>query len=233
MNLSEIKFKLKKIKPLDEIYQALIGKPKLKRICEQKRQALQAHSEETFAFFEKVLSGNNIKYFLNFGSLLGIIRDGKVMDYDLDIDYGIFISRDEDWDKLEKVLTENGAKKERQFMLDDHITDQTYEYMGVSVDFFGHYTDGNYSYEYTYVIKHDCSYSSENEMSAILLKMYNFVGIKKMKFGDTVVSVPDEPEKYLASIYTENWRIPDPNWISENGPAWNELPDKRGFKQKF
>ena len=56
--------------------------------------------------------------------------------------------------------------------------------------------------------------------------MYKFDSVKTMKINDMIVHVPNEPEKYLASIYTENWRVPDPNWKSELGPSWNELQNK-------
>ena len=70
------------------------------------------------------------------------------------------------------------------------------------------------------------NYDMDNKYHVTHLKMFKFEKIDKYPFGEIEVSVPHEPEAYLASVYTENWRIPDPNWVSEKGPAWNEIENK-------
>lgn len=51
-----------------------------------------------------ILDSNNINYFMISGSLLGLLRNNKIIPYDNDIDIGIMIT---DYDKL--------------FYLSDHI----------------------------------------------------------------------------------------------------------------
>ena len=65
--------------------------------------------------------------------------------------------------------------------------------------------------------------------------MYKFPGITKRKITnrDIDISVPVDAEKYLASIYREDWMIPNPNWISAEGPAWNELDNVIGHGEFF
>jgi phosphorylcholine metabolism protein LicD len=48
----------------------------------------------------EIFENHKLHYWFDFGGLLGIIRDGKLISYDHDIDYGIFL---EDFSILEKT----------------------------------------------------------------------------------------------------------------------------------
>lgn len=51
----------------------------------------------------KLLERNNINYFINDGTLIGIIRDKKLIKWDMDIDIAIF---EKDIKKMDKILKE-------------------------------------------------------------------------------------------------------------------------------
>ena len=58
---------------------------------------------EQLLWITRILQTNNIGYWVDQGTLLGLIRDGKLIGHDKDIDFSIL---DEDLYKLEKVISE-------------------------------------------------------------------------------------------------------------------------------
>lgn len=58
------------------------------------------HLKEMLFTFDKLAKQFNVKYFLDFGTLLGCVRDNKIIPYDTDIDISMFF---DDHDKLEQM----------------------------------------------------------------------------------------------------------------------------------
>lgn len=222
MTLYELKMHIKRVPLVKGIYDRLTAK-RQNAVLQAQRTALQTEGTSMTRAIEEALSQENVEFFIHFGSLLGLIRAGKFMDFDSDVDYGIFINDNFTWQDLERVLEERGFVKEKQFLFHGKVTEQSYKLGALSVDFFGCERDDEHTYVNVYFRKQGHIYHSSLEHHVSRLKMYPFAGVKELEVAGTTYHVPDEPEKLLASIYTENWRIPDPNWVAERGPSWNEL----------
>jgi len=52
---------------------------------------------------KQVLDTNGIRYWLDFGALLGAVRDGRIIEWDDDIDLGM---ADDDWEKIVSTIPE-------------------------------------------------------------------------------------------------------------------------------
>ena len=84
--------------------------------------------------FNSIMDEANIKYWVDFGTLLGIYRDGKFIDHDFDIDLGMYAK---DYNKdIEALLVKNGFKKIREFYAFGKLSEQTWNWNGVLVDLF-------------------------------------------------------------------------------------------------
>ncbi|MCQ5386536.1 hypothetical protein NO348_17070 [Hungatella hathewayi] len=223
MNSKELKRKIKSIPLIGNTYNFFYGDRKAKRIVEQRKKSLQKEGFSIIRSIENALYNCSVQYFMDYGSLLGMIRDGKFMSYDSDIDYGIYVSDSFTWYDLENKLKIAGFKKIRYYTYKGNITEQTYLKNGITVDFFMHFDEQNYSKSYVHFAPKGYHYKNLDMKSIAELRAYKFDGIQKLTISGLTFTAPIEPERYLASIYTENWRYPDPNWISENGPAWNVL----------
>ncbi|MDY6063075.1 MAG: hypothetical protein SPI53_04740 [Erysipelotrichaceae bacterium] len=223
MNIKKIKYRLKNISFIGKTYEKFIGSKKVKKIENERRKSLKNDGLKNIAIIESALSESGVRFFLDFGSLLGIIRDRKFMEWDSDIDYAVYINDEFTWDKLEEILKGCGMKKLKQFRYNDEITEQTYINGKLTIDFFNHTEDEKNSYTYVYFNKKGIKYKNDNEYSVSKLCMYKVKGIKIININETDIHIPDEPEKYLASIYTDGWKIPNPNWVAEKGPSWNEI----------
>lgn len=220
----KLKMYIKKL-PIIGNFILFIKNIKLKREEKDKMKALKdsgvSAANKLFDIFEK----NNIDAFLDFGSLLGIIRNKKFMEYDDDIDYGIIVNKDFSWENIEQVLEKNNIYKVRQFKYNNMITEQTYKYENLTVDLFACFPENENLISYFYYRENGIIYNSKYEYNVASLRLYKFEETEIINIDNLKCRIPKNAEKYLASIYSENWKIPDSNWNHKNGPAWNNEKD--------
>lgn len=213
MGIYEVKMHIKRLKIVKKILH-------FKRIIKEKEneEELKKHGLELMGDVEKALKNYGIVYFVDFGTLLGIIREHNFISWDLDIDYGIMISSDFDWNLFEAHMNESGFLKIRQFKYAEKIREQTYKKGTVSIDFLAHNNDKKNSYVFGFFRKEGFIYHSSNEFHVRVGKFAKIVQTKKVIFLGIEVTVPENAEEYLESIYSANWRIPDPDWSEETNP---------------
>ncbi len=218
MKLYHIKMLLKRSKLIMSIYDKLFVNKKAAEKVLTKRNALQAYGLDTLQAVEHALANTNARFFLEYGSLLGMIRDGHFISHDDDIDFAVFIDDAFSWQDLEDALTKHGMKKLKQFTFRGQCTEQTYQVGDLTVDFFQHIDEDDYSYSYVYYRKDGYLYNSPYEHHAQKVMAYQFPGLRVMNIDGVEFHVPENAEAYLESIYGAGWRVPDPNWATEDGP---------------
>lgn len=174
---------------------------------------------------ERIMEKTPAFYFVDAGTLLGLVRDGKLISWDLDIDFGIFANEKYSWLDLERTLGEAGFELIHQFKFRERIAEQTYQRKNVSIDFFGHYSDDNNSYFSSFYIKQGFAYKDDTQRHVRLFTNVKISGTQKYKIGNDYVHVPVEYEEYLSEHYGQNWRIPNPNWVSDSDPDCTLLGD--------
>jgi tetratricopeptide (TPR) repeat protein len=141
--------------------------------------------------FSEVMENHGIQYFLMGGTLLGLIRDNKLLPWDKDLDFGCFseeATASNLWDIFMKspFFLPMGTTDERLIKL-RHIT-------GVTVDIFVNHRDGNSMW-------HGGQFVSWCD-KPFKLSTVDFEGM--------TLYIPDNPEEYLENHYGESWRKPDP-----------------------
>lgn len=190
-------------------------------IDKKKNKGLQKKGYEYLGKIDEILSRNGIKYFLTYGSLLGIVREGKFMDYDNDIDLGIIANEKFSWEKLEKSMQEIGMVKKHQFLLNNKITEQTYIASSLSVDFFLYENKNDKSISYVYYHKKGEEYK-KNQFSVAVNITSLISNVKRLSVQEIVTSVPENAELFLQEIYGEDWRIPIKGWEKERDVVLKE-----------
>ena len=55
----------------------------------------------------RIFADNKFKYFIDFGTLLGFIRDGEFIEQDMDIDFGLIVEDLSEISRLKNILKSN------------------------------------------------------------------------------------------------------------------------------
>lgn len=211
---------LRKLTPLYEWY--------IKRRSRKSCERLQKNGYDISTRINEILEKSNISYFFTYGTLLGLIRDNGFIKHDNDLDIGILKTDDFSWDELSSLLSKSGLAKLHEFGIDGKVTEQTYTYKGTGIDFFLYEYEGDKMISYVYFKKEDFEYKNDYERSVSKMISSQITDFKYVVNNGVRFRIPENAEEYLQDIYSETWRIPNPNWVSENGPAWNELKGMYG-----
>lgn len=145
------------------------------------------------------LDANNIKAFPDGGSLLGLYRDGKLMDYDKDTDIGIIVNNNQEVLNIIKLLSanENFICSKIEY-LDLHknilnISVSNKQIDGIT-DIFFYYKKANFIYV------------GINTNTSNIYWKYSAFDLRKIKFNNHEYYIPDNTERFLTELFGETWR---------------------------
>lgn len=167
-----------------------------------------------------VLEENEIDYWIEYGTLLGAIREKKIIEHDYDIDIGVLESKI-DKVKLEKVLKKSGFKKISEISLNGKVTENKYKYkkLKIGIDFYFFYDEENKIKGYYYGNLQNLTYTETlkklNGLVAYecIFKKFN---IGRYEIYGKEIKIPQNYNEHLIEYYGENYMIPDKEWLQEN-----------------
>lgn len=203
------------------------------RKMQKRRNEISKYGLSVIKEIDQYINASGIECFVDSGTLLGTVRERKLLSWDYDIDFGIFLTKKHGWDYFETCMTQIGYKKVKQFIYNNDITEQTYKKADILVDFFNHYSDENHSYYYAYIWKQGFLYANLNYMHALRYKTVKITGLKMAKLDSISVHIPKEAEQYLSALYGEDWRIPNPDWKEDGLLPTCEFLEGFGICEKF
>ena len=119
--------KIKAISIIGDNYDRLIGRKKIERKMKHQQEEIQKNGVRYLNLVENTLNKSGGLYYAYAGTLLGIVRDKRLIKWDLDIDFAVVITDDFSWDDLQNVMSKSGFKKIREFVFEGFITEQTYK----------------------------------------------------------------------------------------------------------
>jgi len=200
-----------------------------------------------------------VKYYLDFGTLLGAVRDNKLLEWDDDID--ISLIDESDYHKIPTILDE--IKIDYGYHTDIHTFKKSMNLYANSAD---RYVEPR-ELEFTNIDEYHVAkirdrrvYDPKNSnivLDIFFTKKYqNHIywymfgkvyrvpeklldaGFKKIDFYGISPTIPIDYDNYLKSIFGDGWRSPDKNWIEDNSPAMLDIyrgwvkEDRRLFHKK-
>lgn len=157
------------------------------------------------------MAGQGLEVFANSGTLLGIVREGRLLDYDNDIDLGVLLSaRDEvgaaqEWVALCDRLISQGVGVERSTW--SGVTLKLNKIGPFGVDLFPAWIDAD---EGVFVYPHTFGTLTRDQL--LPFAPNTATGLK----------IPADAEAMLASNYGDSWRVPNEGWTF----GWKEANAK-------
>ncbi|MBQ3506358.1 MAG: hypothetical protein IJA89_06285 [Clostridia bacterium] len=141
------------------------------------------------------------------GTLLGIVRENKFIDYDNDMDYGIVIDSEKDWDVLYKTLTASKFKFSHYFEHEGKINEMAFRYKGVHVDFFGVYVEDNVARFSSFYIAPGVKYLKD-QGSTLVVEFDYKAGSFEKNVKDSIFMIPNCYNEILIANYGDNYMTP-------------------------
>jgi len=204
--------------------------------------------EEQFEWLKHILKENNIKYWADFGTLLGLIRDKKLIKNDGDIDLGLWEDQIDLLEQIKQNIIEKGYVLKKSI-----YKGYIYQYSFKSIN-----KDLRHIDFHIFRKKGDIAWSLQKGVKknkSFLFKIYNKILGRLMSDNENInvdkvpykwnfdlvtwiidkeyfeeliyldnfeIYIPKEYDKYL-TLHYGNWRVP--------AKGWNYLEDDGALKQ--
>lgn len=198
-------------------------------------KTLQLNGIEVLGKFHQAMTAINCEYWLAFGTLLGAIRDKKLISFDTDIDVGVLSNSD--FEKIDIAMQKYGFEKVRKIEIftkgncNERGFELTYTQKGVLIDIF--VFDKIFGTNQIYT--HTCLWDNTHfrYLSTVLRATMPFEGTVMYTFQNIVVCIPKNYKEYLQSYYGVNYETPDPYWEPTMSDSVEVVSDAIGVLDEY
>ncbi len=177
----------------------------------------------------RLLSEKNITCFADFGTLLGIVREKKLLGHDKDVDLGIVNVEQNQIHNITTFLERKGYQLWREFYLEDRIVEQSWHIDDIKVDLNYYQIEKNNYRTWLFYKDPDKKYK-KGYYSTITMCYTGITGFEKIKLGKADITIPKNPTNLLEQKYGKGWKTPDKGWIYWKNPAAVPVKELGHFK---
>jgi phosphorylcholine metabolism protein LicD len=209
------------------LYNPTVGKYKAYR----RNRIFQKNGLEALYAIDDAFNEMKIPFWLEFGTLLGAVREKGFIEHDLDIDLACFF--DDYREENEKIFNRHGLFKVREFLIDDGRfgREETYRYQGVDIDIFYFHRRGDEMYCHLFMPKPGFGWGQTvRDRGDFLVRelSYPYADFTMLRFYDREFRVPANIFEHLSASYGENFMIKDPNYSNTIATNVRILENKFG-----
>lgn len=184
---------------------------------QQKRETLQKNGIALIHLVQDLLTDEFFHF--DMGTLLGIVREGRLLGHDVDVDIALHIKQRDEIDRIREILKSKGCQINSSFSVDGIGTvEDSFYVMGIKFDMAYYFEKPDKDVTYL-MYKDPNNPPKENLFNVVELECSPIRELTQIEFGGKMINVPKDSEKYLAERYGANWRIPDKNYIYWRGPS--------------
>jgi len=181
----------------------------------RRNRVFQAEALVALHALQSVYHEIGAPYWLEFGTMLGAVREKGFISHDLDIDIGMFA--DDYRVEHEKIFEKYGFRRTCTYVVDegDFAREETYYHGGVGVDIFYFHLRTQEIYCHTFApIDGKSEEKTIEELGGLKVRelRYPYAGFETIDFMGMPFTIPANIDEHLKESYGENWRIKDPNY---------------------
>lgn len=185
----------------------------------KKQNHMLNHAEDLLKNLDNSLKKLKVSYWLDCGTLLGLIRENGFISHDIDIDIGILL--DDFTPSIEAELQNNGFKLVYKYeLIDSEIKglEHTYEYKGINLDIFFYRLSEKKKCCHYFITEEGKSRDfTINKYGGLLVAQMcvPHSGVKSIKFLKRSFKIPVDYRGHLRAIYGDNYMTPNPKWKAD------------------
>lgn len=181
-SIRDLKIVKKAVSIVDSIYRKIYSKDILRELS---------------MFFDE----NDIHWFIDYGTLLGVFRDNKLIKDDLDIDFGVKADDKTDPNEISRMLTQKGFYHRKNKFYRGKIRQQIFFKKRVKIDI-------GYYYKYSDMYESYLFYRKINEsfnQYLVAVKTIKDLDTKYITWKEINLCIPKLTNKYLYLKYGNSW----------------------------
>ena len=196
---------------------------------EKKRVAIQTFGLALIEYVQNVLDKHEICSFADFGTMLGLVREGKLLSHDLDVDIGVILNSPDDIQRVHIALERHGFKLWRQYAIGSRVVEESYLLNDLKVDLNFYQIDDNSSKTWLFYKKPGFKYKQTTQRHVVEMTYSPIKEMQKISIHGYNIVIPKNAEQLLVEKYGETWRTPDKGWIYWQSPAATPLDRIESF----
>ena len=215
-----VKFKeyLKTAKHTKRLYYSFVGLISSYR-TKQKQRYMHNYGYRTIYQLQDIFEKSGVMFFFDMGTLLGIVRDGRILSHDLDIDIAVYVSNEEEKISFVEHLIMNGCKHRYSYSIDSiGIVEDSFILNKIKFDICYYYQGSGYDVCYLMFCLPNVDYAPGYQ-SVVKLSCTPIHDTVKIRFHEGNITIPSRAEKYLSERYGSEWTIPNKDYIYWKGPS--------------
>ena len=205
-----IKLFLDRIKILPLIYNSRFLKNKNNSI----RHTFLNNGPKVFDIVIKEISKNDFIIWPTFGTLLGLIRENKLLDHDNDLDFGCLYIKDIQY-QVRKEFDSIGLNNTLTGYIDDVIVLDKFVYNNVETDIYYFFDDGENYISYDFEQDGLLTVQENIDLGKKITpykNVYSKFELKLTTFNNNSFFIPHPIKNHLIDLYGSNYEIPDTRW---------------------
>jgi phosphorylcholine metabolism protein LicD len=170
-------------------------------------------------------------YWLDYGTLLGYVRNGQIIKNDIDLDFGIIINGNF---SLQEILKEHNIYLIQRTIVEGKITLEQYNYKDIGFDIFYYRKEGekivtNIWFPTEYTLPQKVLYEQGN--GSLSETTFSLFETEEIEFYSMPFRVPVNRDLYLKEHFGDDYMIPNPNWSYKDEK--NRVNIEKEFKVEF
>lgn len=211
-----------------------------KRKLKNRNKILKTNGYSAIELIDKVGKDCKLKPWIEWGTLLGLVREKAIIGHDYDIDFAVKIDSKQDYELFYKSLLNEGFELIRQFKYGDKIVSESYIHNGIisDIDYIDETNDYSILYEYdlepeTKIEKKQGIHYYTN-MGGYVYKLPKISLIRDSFKNGVSCFIPERTEEHLSALYGSDWKIPNPNFdwkVLNNYECLGAIEDFTGWRK--
>ena len=210
-----------------------LAKSHHKKVLKRKRKMMAANGVQTIHCLQNLFTEIGCKFFFDMGTLLGIPRDGQLLQHDIDIDVAVFVESEEQKLTIRDMIVSHGNDILYSYSVDGiGIVEESYVHSGIKFDINYYTREQGVDICYLMYCDPEKVYESKDELSVVRLECSSIEEIIQIDFNGAPINVPNDSKSYLEQRYGKTWTIPDKNYVYWKGPSTHPT-DKIGLRAVY
>ncbi|MCB4754058.1 MAG: LicD family protein [Sulfurovum sp.] len=213
--LSRVKYFLEKNRFIATIARFVYRRTILKYKHYRQNRNFLKNAKEALLQISFVFDELKNDYWLEFGTLLGAIREKGFISHDIDIDLGLWLK---DYNpNHDLVFKKYGFKRVRKIEIDNrkYGLEETYIYNGITIDLFYFRRENDILISHNFINENGKSWEKTiHDRGGLIVreKYIPYSKLMKINFLDISTYIPKDYDIHLKAIYGNTYMIPNPKW---------------------